>query len=422
MNLRLAFGHRLVSALSHIRVIDLSRVLAGPWASQVLGDLGADVIKIERPGGGDDTRSWGPPYLRDSARQLTSESAYFLSANRNKRSVTVDFTQPEGQSLVQKLAAGADALIENFKVGGLAKYKLDYESLKAVNSRLIYCSITGFGQTGPYASRPGYDVLLQAMGGFMSITGTQEGMPGAGPQKVGVPIVDLLTGLYSAVGILAALSVRDRTGVGQYIDMALLDVEVACLANQGMNYLVSGHSPKRAGNAHPNIVPYQDFPTQDAAMVVAVGNDGQFRRFSIALGCPELGTDPRYAMNSARVANRDVLLELIRARTVTRTTREWVAIFEAVNVPCGPINTVSDVFEDPQVVARGLRTNIDHPLSGIAPTISSPLRLSEAAVEYRYAPPLLGQHTTEILREVLGLSQAEIRDLVARGVVSTQGQ
>jgi len=410
-----------MTPLSHLKVLDLSRILAGPWASQVLGDLGATVIKIERPDGGDDTRSWGPPYLCDEHGQPTNESAYYLSANRNKKSVAVDFTRPEGREIVRRLAAHSDVLLENFKAGGLAKYGLDYASLRAINPQLIYCSITGFGQTGPYASRPGYDALLQAMGGFMSITGGSDETPGAGPQKVGVAVVDLLTGLYGAVGILAALASREQTGVGQYIDLALLDVEVACLANQGMNYLLTGNSPQRMGNAHPNIVPYQDFPTSDGAMMVAVGNDGQFQRFCSAIGRPEFATDPDYSTNSARVANREALLQQIRAMTTTRTTRDWVCDLQAANVPCGAVNTVREVFEDPQVIARGLRIELDHPEAGAVPSVASPLRLSETPVEYRCAPPMLGQHTAEVLGEALSLSRSEIADLAELGIVSCPG-
>ena len=328
-----------MGALSHLKVVDLSRILAGPWASQILADMGATVWKIEHPHGGDDTRQWGPPYLSDADGNATSESAYYLSANRNKQSLTIDIAQPEGQRLVRALVARADVLIENFKVGGLSRYGLDYASLSALNPRLIYCSITGFGQTGPYAARPGYDVLLQAMGGYMSITGRREGEAGAGPQKVGVAVIDLLTGLYASTGILGALASREQTGAGQHIDLALLDVEVACLANQGMNYLVSGTAPEPMGNAHPNIVPYQDFPTRDGAMIVAVGNDGQFARFVAELGYPGLATDPRYADNRSRVAHRAGLLALIADATLARTTAEWIAIFEAVNVPCGPVNS-----------------------------------------------------------------------------------
>ena len=406
-----------MTALSHLKVIDLSRILAGPWASQILADMGAKVIKIERPGEGDDTRHWGPPFLNDRDGKPTAEAAYYLSTNRNKQSVTIDITCPEGQELVRELVRGADILLENFKVGGLAKYGLDYASLVSINPRLVYCSITGFGQTGPYAPRPGYDVLLQAMGGFMSVTGRREGEPGAGPQKVGVAVVDLLTGLYAATGILGAIASREQSGKGQHIDLALLDVEVACLANQGMNYLVSGVSPKPMGNAHPNIVPYQDFPTADGAMIVAVGNDGQFARLMAEIGQPGLGVDPAYATNGARVANRDALLAIIREATVQRTTGEWVEALERANVPCGPVNSIAEVFADPQVVSREMARTIEHPLAGPIPIVASPLRFSGTPVEYRNAPPLLGQNTDEVLRDELGLTAERIAELAAKGVI-----
>jgi len=406
-----------MSALGHITVLDLSRVLAGPWASQTLGDLGAEIIKVERPGEGDDTRHWGPPWLADGEGQPTGDAAYFLATNRNKKSVTVDFTKAEGQAIVRQMAARADILIENYKVGGLARYGLDYDSLKEVNPRLIYCSITGFGQTGPYAARPGYDLLLQGMGGLMSITGGKAGTPGGGPQKVGVAVVDLLTGLYGAVGILAALAARERTGRGQHIDLALLDVETACLANQASNFLVSGVSPTRMGNAHPNIVPYQDFQTQDGFMIVAVGNDSQFRSLCQVLERPEWGNDPDYATNAARVARREVLIPLIEAITLTRPTAVWIAALEAANVPGGPINTIAQVFDDPQVRARGLHQDLDHAAGGTAPTVASPLRLSDTPVQYRHGPPTLGQHTEEVLGETLGLSGDDIAGLRAQGVI-----
>ncbi len=400
-------------ALSHLKVLDLSRILAGPWAAQTLGDLGADVIKVERPGAGDDTRGWGPPWLNDGNGNPTSDAAYFLSANRNKRSVTVDFTRPEGQEIVRALAAGSDILIENYKLGGLAKYGLDYDSLTAVNPRLIYCSITGFGQTGPYAARPGYDLLLQAMGGLMSITGD----PSSPPQRVGVAVVDLMSGLYSTIGILAALAAREKTGKGQHIDIALLDVEVACLANQGMNYLMTGTSPVQSGNAHPNIVPYQDFATQDGAMIVAVGNDGQFARFAGVLGHGDWASDQRFATNGARVVNRVALVAKIAAETVKRTTSEWVAELEVANVPCGPINRIADVFADEQVRARGMQIALDHPVGGAVPGIASPLRLSETPVSHRTAPPVLGADTAQVLSERLGLTPQAIDMLAERGIV-----
>ncbi|MCP1619580.1 CaiB/BaiF CoA transferase family protein [Metapseudomonas otitidis] len=407
----------MAGALSHIRVLDLSRVLAGPWSGQILADLGADVIKVERPGSGDDTRAWGPPFLKDESGRDTSEAAYFLSANRNKQSVTIDFTQPEGQALVRKLAAESDILIENFKVGGLAAYGLDYESLKAINPRLIYCSITGFGQFGPYAKRAGYDFMIQGLGGLMSLTGRSDQEEGAGPVKVGVALTDILTGLYSSVAILAALTARETTGRGQHIDMALLDVQVACLANQAMNYLTTGVPPRRLGNAHPNIVPYQDFPTADGDFILTVGNDGQFRKFCEVAGHPEWADDPRFASNKARVANRAELIPLIRQATVFKTTAEWVAALEAVGVPCGPINDLAAVFEDPQVLARGLKVELPHALAGAVAQVASPLRLSDTPVEYRMAPPRLGEHTASVLERVLGLSAEAIERLRQEGVV-----
>ncbi|MGE8303896.1 MULTISPECIES: CaiB/BaiF CoA-transferase family protein [Pseudomonas] len=406
-----------MGALSHLRVLDLSRVLAGPWSGQILADLGADVIKVERPGNGDDTRSWGPPFLRDARGENTSEAAYYLSANRNKRSVTIDFTQPEGQRLVRELAAKSDIVIENFKVGGLAAYGLDYQSLKALNPKLIYCSITGFGQTGPYAKRAGYDFMIQGLGGLMSLTGRPEGEEGAGPVKVGVALTDILTGLYSTVAILAALAHRDQTGAGQHVDMALLDVQVACLANQAMNYLTTGTPPRRLGNAHPNIVPYQDFPTADGDFILTVGNDGQFRKFAEVAGQPQWADDPRFATNKLRVANRAELIPLIRQATVFKTTAEWVSQLEKAGVPCGPINDLAQMFQDPQVVARGLAVTIPHPLAGSVPQVASPIRLSETPVEYRRAPPLLGEHTEAVLSEVLGLDADAVHRLRSAGVL-----
>lgn len=406
-----------MGALSHLRVLDLSRVLAGPWSGQILADLGADVIKVERPDSGDDTRAWGPPFLRDARGENTSEAAYYLSANRNKRSVTIDFTQPEGQRLVRELAVKSDIVIENFKVGGLASYGLDYERLKAVNPRLIYCSITGFGQTGPYAKRAGYDFMIQGLGGLMSLTGRPEGEQGAGPMKVGVALTDILTGLYSTVAILAALAHRDQSGEGQHIDMALLDVQVACLANQAMNYLTTGTPPKRLGNAHPNIVPYQDFPTADGDFILTVGNDGQFRKFAEVAGQPQWADDPRFATNKQRVAHRAELIPLIRQATVFKTTAEWVAELERAGVPCGPINDLAQMFQDPQVVARGLKVDVPHPLAGSVPQVASPIRLSETPVEYRRAPPLLGEHTEAVLMDVLGLDAGAVQVLRSAGVL-----
>ena len=406
-----------MGALSHLRVLDLSRVLAGPWAGQILADLGAEVIKVERPGNGDDTRAWGPPFLKDAYGQSTGEAAYYLSANRNKQSVTIDFTKPEGQRLVRELAAKSDILIENFKVGGLQAYGLDYASLKEVNPELIYCSITGFGQTGPYAKRAGYDFMIQGLGGLMSLTGRPEGESGAGPVKVGVALTDILTGLYSTVAILAALAHRQHDGGGQHIDMALLDVQVACLANQAMNYLTTGESPQRLGNSHPNIVPYQDFPTADGDFILTVGNDSQFRKFAEVAGRIEWVDDPRFLTNKLRVANRAALIPLIRQATVFKTTAQWVSQLEAAGVPCGPINDLSQVFADPQVLARGLAIELPHVLAGLVPQVASPIRLSETPVEYRNAPPLLGEHTQEVLQRVLGLTAGGLDALRVSRVV-----
>lgn len=404
-------------ALSHIRVLDLSRVLAGPWCGQILGDLGAEVIKVEKPGAGDDTRHWGPPYIKDAEGNDSREAAYFQSANRNKQALTLDFTQPEGQRLVRELVAQCDVLLENFKVGGLAAYGLDYASLKAINPKLIYCSITGFGQTGPYAKRAGYDFMIQGLGGLMSLTGRPEGEEGAGPMKVGVALTDILTGLYATVGVLAALNQREQSGIGQHIDVALLDVQVACLANQAMNYLTTGVSPKRLGNAHPNIVPYQDFPSADGNFILAVGNDGQFRKFCEVAGIAGLADDPRYATNKARVANRAELIPQLRQATVFKTTAQWIALLEAAGVPCGPINDLQQVFADPQVQSRGLSFDLPNALGGRTPQVASPLRLSDTPVAYHSAPPLLGQHTDALLQRVLGMSEGQIAALREAGVI-----
>ena len=406
-----------MGALSHLKVLDLSRILAGPWAGQLLGDYGADVIKVERPGTGDDTRIWGPPWVSDGEGNPTTDAAYFLCTNRNKRSITIDFTRAEGQDLVHRLAATSDVLIENFKVGGLEPYRLDYETLNALNPRLIYCSITGFGQTGPYASRAGYDFLIQGMGGLMSITGRADGEPGAGPQKVGVALTDILTGLYATTAILAALAHRDKTGEGQHIDLALLDVGIASLANQTMNYLHTGTAPVRMGNAHPNVVPYQDFPTSDGAMIVAVGNDTQFARLAATAGHPEWATDPRFTTNQGRVANRTALLEAFVPIAKTRTTAAWIAALEAARVPCGPINTIADVFADPQVQSRGMQITMPHAAGADIPLVANPVRLSASPTTYRHAPPLLGADTEAILQERLGMAKAEIDALAAAGLV-----
>ncbi len=404
-------------ALAHIRVLDMSRILAGPWCAQTLADLGADVIKIERPGRGDDTRSWGPPFLRDTEGRTTAEAAYFQCANRGKRSVSVDITSPEGQEVIRGLAAHSDVLLENYKVGGLAKYGLDYASLAAVNPRLIYCSITGFGQTGPYARRPGYDFMIQAMGGVMSVTGERDALPGGGPQKVGVAVADITTGLYATIAIQAALAHRERHGVGQYIDMALLDCQVAFMANQATNYLVSGRAPERLGNAHPNIVPYQVFATSDGHIIVAVGNDEQYRRLCGLLGAPELGEDERFAGNAQRVHNRDVLVPLIADRLAAESSAHWLGTLEAAGVPCGPINTLAQVFDDPQVRHRGMQVTLDHALAGQVALPASPMRLSVTPPQHRRAPPTLGQHTDEVLHEVLQLDAAQLTRLREGGAI-----
>ncbi|WP_372095019.1 CaiB/BaiF CoA transferase family protein [Tistrella mobilis] len=407
---------RAEGALSHIRVLDLSRVLAGPWASQILGDLGAEVLKIERPGAGDDTRGWGPPYA-EAADGSAREAAYFLTTNRNKSSVAIDMGTAEGAALIRRLAAESDVVIENFKVGGLKKYGLDQESLRALNPRLIYCSITGFGQTGPYAPRAGYDFMIQAMGGLMSVTGEPDEVPGGGPVKVGVALVDVMTGLYATIGVLAALAHRERTGAGQHIDLALLDVSVATLANQAMNYLVSGKAPGRMGNAHPNIVPYQAFATQDGHLVLAIGNDEQFRRFAAEAGHPDWAADPRFATNAQRVANRAALVPLVAGAVATRTTDDWIAALESKAVPCGPINTLDRVFADPQVQARGLARQIVHPALGSVPTVANPLNLSATPVDYARAAPRLGADTDETLGRLLGLDADALADLRKKGVI-----
>ena len=397
--------------LTGLRVLDLSRVLAGPWASQLLADLGADVVKVERPQGGDDTRAWGPPYLKDDTGRDTGEATYFLCANRNKRSLTVDLSRPRGQQLVRDLAGQSDVLIENFKVGGLAQYGLDYQSLAAVHPRLVYCSITGFGQTGPYAHRAGYDFLMQGMGGLMSVTGRADGEEGAGPQKVGVALTDIMTGLYATIAVQAALAERARSGRGQHIDLALLDVQVACLANQASSYLVGGVTPRRMGNAHPTIVPYQDFPTADGDMILAIGNDGQFARFCEVAGRPEWASDPRFATNPQRVANRVELIRLLRQLTIARSTQEWIALLETAGVPCGPINRIDAVFEDPQVRERGMRIDMPHALAEKVALVANPIRLGASPVSYRSAPPTLGQHTDEVLAQWLGLRGSEVEAL-----------
>ena len=403
--------------LGHVRVLELSRVLAGPWAAQTLADLGASVIKVEKPGAGDDTRTYAPPYAANRDGSNSSESAYFLSTNRGKRSVTIDFIHPEGQKLVQALAAKSDVVIENFKVGGLAKYGLDYSSLQPFNPGLIYCSITGFGQTGPYRHKPGYDFMIQGIGGLMSITGEPDQRPGGGPMKVGVAVADIFTGLYAAIAILAALAHRDRTGAGQHIDLALLDTQVAVLANQAMNYLVTGVAPQRLGNAHPNIVPYQVFAARDGHIIVAVGNENQFARMCEVIGRPELASDARFATNASRVNNRDELIAILQRIFAARTMRDWLEALERAGVPCGPINTVADVFADPQVQERGLKLDLPHPSIGSVPSVANPIKYSATPISYNSAPPMLGADTDEILREMLGVTSEEIARLRKGGIV-----
>jgi crotonobetainyl-CoA:carnitine CoA-transferase CaiB-like acyl-CoA transferase len=406
-----------MDALSHIRVLDLSRVLAGPWCAQTLADFGADVIKIERPGTGDDTRHWGPPYLKTANGEDTREAAYYLAANRNKRSVTVDIATAEGQRIVRDLARQCDVVIENYKVGQLAKYGLDYASLKEIKPDLIYCSVTGFGQTGPYAPRAGYDFIVQGLGGFMSITGERDGEPGAGPQKSGIAIADLMTGMYSAVAVLTALAHRDRTGEGQHIDMALLDVQVAMLANMATNYFASGKAPQRAGNAHPNIVPYQTFRTSDSWIIVGVGNDGQFRKFVEAGNRPELADDERFATNPSRVRYRDTLVPILAEMVRTRSKREWIEMLEAAGVPCGPINDIAEVFENEQVIARDMSVTLPHPCGGSVRFAPSPIKMSVTPPRAVAHPPTLGEHTEIVLREMLGYDDVRLQALREASVI-----
>jgi len=403
--------------LAGLRVLDMSRILAGPWVGQLLADLGAEVIKVERPGSGDDTRGWGPPFLKDREGNETRDAAYFMSANRGKKSITLDISRPEGQEIARRLADRSDVLIENYKVGDLERYGLSYKDLSARNARLIYCSITGFGQTGPYRDRAGYDFMIQGMGGLMSITGERDDLPGGGPQKVGVAIADLMTGMYSSVAILAALQERQSSGLGQYIDMALLDSQIAWLANQNANYLIGGEAPQRMGNAHPNIVPYQTFPTRDGDLILAIGNDGQFRKFCVAAGIPELASDARFVDNVARVANRDACVSAIAHAVRKKTTAEWVALLEPLGVPCGPINRLDDVYADPQVQHRGLRIDVDHPVGGSVPLVANPIKYSRTPIAYDMPPPLLGQHTDEVLSQFLGRSDADIAALRAKRII-----
>ncbi|MEO8389841.1 MAG: CaiB/BaiF CoA-transferase family protein [Polaromonas sp.] len=413
-----------MNSLSGIRILDLSRVLAGPWCTQTLADLGADVIKIERPGTGDDTRTWGPPFLKD-AQGADTEAAYYLGTNRNKRSVTCDIAQPAGQALIRELVAHCDVFVENFKVGDMARYGLDYASLKAIKPRIVYCSVTGFGQTGPYADRAGYDYAIQGMGGLMSVTGERDDL-GGGPQKVGVAVADLMTGMYATVAILAALRHAEKTGEGQQVDMALLDTQVAMLANLGANYLVSGKAPGRAGNAHQNIVPYQVFEVAPAAdgtnlegtaaaardhLILAVGNDSQYAKFCAVANIPELATNPLFATNRNRVQNRGQLVPILEAVMKTRTKADWLAALEAAKVPCGAINSLAEVFADPQIEARKMVTEWQHPVKNNLKLVSSPIRLSATPVRTDLPPPLLGQHTEEVLRGVLNYSDARLSEL-----------
>jgi glutaryl-CoA transferase len=406
----------MAGPLKHIRVLDLSRVLAGPWASQILADLGAEVIKIEKPGEGDDTRGWGPPFIAnpDGSR---GDAAYFLSTNRGKSSVLIDMSKPEGQKLIRELAAKSDVVLENFKVGGLKKYGLDYESLRAVNPGLIYCSITGFGQHGPYAQRAGYDFMIQGMGGIMSVTGQPDGEPGAEPMKVGVAFADIFTGLYAVIGMLAALRHRERTGEGQHVDLALLDCQVAVLANQALNFLVGGQAPTRLGNAHPNIVPYQTFKTRDGHVIIAVGTDRQFREFCRIAGIAHIADDPRFSTNRGRVENRKELVSLLIDPIKTRSTGEWIALLEAAAVPCGPINRIDEVFADPQVIARGIQIALSRPDGAVTPGVANPIRLSATPIDYDRAPPALGDGTATVLKTVLGLAEGDVEALRDSGVI-----
>jgi len=407
----------MTGALSHLRVLDLSRVLAGPWASQLLADMGADVIKIERPGSGDDTRGWGPPYLKDEAGNDTTEAAYYLAANRGKKSLTLNIAKEEAQEIIHQLIKETDVFIENYKVGDMARYGLNYEALKQINPRLVYCSITGFGQTGPMADVAGYDFIVQGLGGLMSITGERDDFPGGGPQKVGIAAADIMTGLYASIAILAAIEHRHISGVGQYIDIALLDVQVATLANMNLNYLCSGKVPHRQGNAHANIVPYQVFKATDNDIIIAVGNDSQFVKLCKVLGCPEYATDDRYAMNANRVRHREELLPLLQIRLATRSVEEWLNLLQPEGVPCGPVNSIAQTFENPQVVHRKMQIDLPNPLAGTVPSIANPIKFSGTPIHYQGAPPTLGQHSHDILQRYVGLSDAQITVLKGKGVV-----
>ena len=403
----------MAGPLSHVRVLDLSRVLAGPWAGQNLADLGAEVVKVERPNVGDDSRAFGPPWVKDAQGRDTRDSAYFTSANRGKKSITVNIAMPAGQAIVRELAKASDVLIENYKYGDLPRYGLGFDDLRKINPRLIYCSVTGFGHTGPWRERPGYDFMIQGMGGMMSVTGEPDGAP----QRAGVPVADIITGMYASIAICAALAHRAETGVGQHLDLALLDSQIALLAYQNTNYFATGKPPRRIGNLHPNIVPYQPFRTADGDVIIACGNDNLYRKFCAAAGCGELAEDPRFATNGKRVENRAELTRLLAEVFRRRTTREWVETLEAAGVPNGPINDVAQVFEEPQVKARGVRIELEHAAGAPLPMVASPMRFSETPLEYRQAPPLLGQHTDQVLRELLGKSEAQLAKLRADGVI-----
>lgn len=407
----------MAGPLSGIRVLDLSRVMAGPWCTQILADLGAEVIKIERPDVGDDTRHWGPPWLKDAQGNPTKQSAYYLSANRGKHSVTVDLGNPDGQALIRELAVECDVLVENFKTGGLDKKGLGYADMAKINPGLVYCSVTGFGHTGPMAGDAGYDYLIQAQAGLMSITGSADGQPGAGPQRVGMAVADLTTGMNAVIAILSAIHHRSKTGEGQHIDMALLDVQVSWLANQALNYFCSGKVPGRTGEYHPNLAPYQPFPTQDGQVIIAVGNDGQFQRLCNALGCPELAEDPRFSTNPQRVLHRQEMVGKICERTRTRVSREWIDDLVGVHVPCGPIQNIAEVFEDPQVQARNMKIELEHPQLGKVPGIANPIKFSKTPQTYRKAPPLLGEDTDSVLQRLLDKSLEDIASLRANGVL-----
>jgi len=407
----------MAGPLSHVRVLDLSRVLAGPWAGQNMADLGAEVIKVERPGRGDDSRAYGPPWVKDGEGRDTAESAYFTAANRGKKSVTLDIASPAGQAVVRELAKVCDVVIENYKFGDLDRYGLGYEDLKAINPGLIYCSVTGFGQTGPFKERPGYDFMVQGMGGMMSVTGEPDDAPGGGPQRAGVPVADIITGMYASIAICAALAHRAATGVGQRLDLALLDSQIALLSYQNTNFFATGQAPKRIGNLHPNIVPYQPFKTSDGNVIVACGNDNLYRKFCAAIGRPQFAQDERFVNNGKRVEHRDELTREVAAVMATRSTREWVEALEAAGVPCGPINDLAQVYQEPQVIARGIRVDIDHPVAGSMPTVASPMRFSQTPIEYKRPPPTLGQHTEEVLRGLLGKSDEDIAALRAGDIL-----